>query len=100
MRHPDGKCPCPKPDTHSGMAEGKGTRTKLVRVSIPGVAEFDLNRKDKIRFSVYNASGDKLIGHLDLGSISYWRDPRERGKGRQMFWENLQKWMSLATRKY
>jgi hypothetical protein len=73
MKHPDGKCPCPRPDSLSGMEDGKGTRTKLVRVSIPGVGEFDLGRNKKIRLSVYNASGDELIGHLDLGTISYWR---------------------------
>lgn len=81
------------------MPEGKGSRTKLVRVSVPGVGEFDLSRNDKIRVSVYNESGNKLIGHLDLGSISYWRDANERGRGRQMYWENLQNWMGLATRK-
>jgi hypothetical protein len=69
-----------------------------VRVSVPGVGEFDLSRNDKIHVSVYNASGDKLVGHLDLGSISYWKDANERGRGRQMYWENLQKWMALATR--
>lgn len=70
-----------------------------MRVSVPGFGEFDLKRNDKIRFSVYNDRGDKLIGHLDLGSISYWRDSGERGKGRHMYWENLQKWMTLSTRK-
>ena len=80
------------------MAEGKGSRTKLVRVRVPGVGEFDLRRNDKIHLSVYNAGGDKLIGHLDLGSISYWRDDNERGKGRKLYWENLEKWMALATR--
>ena len=80
------------------MTKGKGSRTKLLHVSVPGLREFDLNMKKKIHVSVYNASGDKLIGHLDLGSISYWRDADERGKGRQMYWENLQKWMALASR--
>jgi hypothetical protein len=82
------------------MAEGKGTRTKLIRVNIPGVGEFDLGKNDKIEFSIYNAGGQEFIGHLDLGSVSYWRDPKERGKGRHLYWENLQKWMSLATRRY
>jgi hypothetical protein len=99
MKHPDGKCPCPRPDSLAGMPDGPGSRTKLVRVTVPGVGEFDLKRNDKIRFSVYNGRGDILIGHLDLGSISYWRDPNEHGKGRHMYWENLQKWMALSTRK-
>jgi len=82
------------------MPEGKGSRTKIVHVSIEGVGEFDLGKNDKVRFSIYNAGGKELIGHLDVGTISYWRDPNERGKGRHMYWENLQKWMGLATRKY
>ena len=82
------------------MPEGKGSRTKIVHVSIEGVGEFDLGKNDKVRFSIYNAGGKELIGHLDVGTIPYWRDPNERGKGRHMYCENLQKWMGLATRKY
>ena len=52
---------------------------------MPEVDEFDLSRNDKIRVSVYEAIGDRLKSHLDLGSISYWRDANERGKGRKMY---------------
>ena len=89
---------CPTPDSLAGMPEGAHTRKKVIKISgIPGMDELKLEDKKKIQLEILTANGEKVIGHLELGSISYWREPDEAGKGRRMYWENFQKWMEFAN---
>jgi hypothetical protein len=88
----------PAPNSLAGMPEGKSSRTKVIRVSgIPGANDLNLVDKEKIHLEIRTASGEEVLGYLDLGAISYWRDPDEDGKGRRMYWENFQRWMNTAN---
>ena len=69
---------CPIPDSLAAMPEGPNTRKKVIKISgIPGMDELKLENKANIRIEIRTANGRKVIGHLELGSISYWREPDE-----------------------
>jgi hypothetical protein len=88
----------PIPDSLVGVPGSKNSRIKVITIQgIPGIEELELRGRKKIHLEIRTGNGNKILGHLELGSVSYWRDADEAGKGRQMFWEKFQEWMQFAN---
>jgi hypothetical protein len=81
----------------SGMPEGKGSRTKLIKVTgIAGVPDFVLTGSKKLRLEIWTEGGNKLLGYLDVGAIPRWISPTDSKKGKEAYWENIEGWIQAS----
>jgi hypothetical protein len=75
--------------------DGPDSRTKTIKITgIPGIPVLELKSKRKLELEIWN--GPVLLGYLHLGSISYWKNPGEVGKGKKIHWEQFKGWVDAS----
>lgn len=81
----------------NGMPKGKGSRRKLVIVTgIPGLPILELSGRQKLKLEIRSRSGEDLLGYLELGAISRWRNVDDASRGKEIYWENLKGWVEAS----
>jgi hypothetical protein len=91
-----GKRKIPLAASLSGMPEGKGSRRKLITITgIPGFPILELSGRQKLNLEIRSRSGEELLGYLELGTISRWRNGDDP-TGREIYWENLKGWVEAS----